>query len=124
MLDCVMEHGRIYIRHGEPAYNEPTLIIRYWPTRFGRHELESFSPDVPNNMPDQIVVREGSSQRYGYSLKFPGMGVWADCPLAGDSRCERIEQQPIPCPKVRAGIDVRYRDGRWQKCLKTGWTNA
>lgn len=31
---------------------------------------------------------------------------------------------PIPCPKVRRGVQVRYRDGVWQKCLKKGWVYA
>ena len=31
---------------------------------------------------------------------------------------------PLPCPKVRAGVETRYRDGRWQKYLKArGWVN-
>lgn len=32
---------------------------------------------------------------------------------------------PFPCPKVRAGIDTRYQDGRWQKYSKReGWITA
>ena len=37
----------------------------------------------------------------------------------------KIEEIPIPAPKVRAGIETRYHNGEWQKCLKaTGWVSA
>jgi len=41
-----------------------------------------------------------------------------------DGPASRREQIPIPRPKVRAGIEVRYYDGQWQKRLKNGWVTA
>jgi hypothetical protein len=34
----------------------------------------------------------------------------------------KIEETPIPCPKVRAGMETRFERGSWQKYLKAqGW---
>ena len=44
---------------------------------------------------------------------------------AGTTKPIRWEQVPIPCPKVRKGIEVRYIRGAWRKCLKSqGWVYA
>jgi hypothetical protein len=43
----------------------------------------------------------------------------------GNTRSMAIETEPIAAPKVRKGIETRYRDGRWQKYLKSeGWVTA
>lgn len=35
------------------------------------------------------------------------------------------EEKPIPCPKVRAGIETRFHRGAWEKYLKSkGWVTA
>ena len=44
-------------------------------------------------------------------------------PEGGSTKAILNEQEPLPRPKVRAGIETRYRDGKRQKLLKTGWTN-
>ena len=34
----------------------------------------------------------------------------------------KVESKPIPCPKVRAGVETRFYRGAWQKYTKTsGW---
>lgn len=43
------------------------------------------------------------------------------CP---DRPAESVSRTPIPCPKVRSGIETRYRHGAWEKLLKTGWVLA
>jgi hypothetical protein len=47
--------------------------------------------------------------------------------LADGGRTHSIafETGPIPPPKVRAGIETRYRNGQWCKLLKSrGWVTA
>jgi hypothetical protein len=48
--------------------------------------------------------------------------------LRNGGRTESIytEKHPVPCPKVRKGIETRYRNGRWEKYLISakGWTAA
>lgn len=122
-LSAIMEHGRIYIRDAEPAFDKPEWIVRYWPTRFTSHDLASFTPDIPDDKPEVIRV-SAMSRRYGYYLRFPHCGIDSEVNLRGDSRAERVDVEPFPCPKVKAGIETRYRDGRWQKLLKTGWKDV
>jgi hypothetical protein len=47
--------------------------------------------------------------------------------LLEGGRTQAIYQETItiPPPKVRAGIEIRYRSGHWQKYLKAkGWVPA
>lgn len=118
-LSCVLEHGRIFVRDADPAYYEPKYFVRYWPTRFGRMELDRGYCGLPPVKPEEIQVRKCG---YGYELKFPQFGFWADVPVRGDQLPHHFEEEPIPCPKVRAGIQTRWRDGMWRKLLKSGWT--
>jgi hypothetical protein len=122
-LSAVMEHGRIYVKDAEPAWDKPEWIVRYYPTRFGRQDLSSWSTDRPDDRVEDIRV-EKRRYGYGYYLRFPGCGFDSEVELRGDSRAERVETEPYPCPKLRAGIETRYRDGRWQKLLKSGWKDV
>jgi hypothetical protein len=41
------------------------------------------------------------------------------------TKCDWLEEVPVPCPKVKAGTETRWHAGRWQKYLKTkGWVTA
>lgn len=103
-------------------YGEPVLLVRYWPTRFGRYDLQNI-----DGRPDEDAAKikvEKFNHGFGYSLKFPGCGVWTEQRYTNECRPVRCEELPFPCPKVRVGIPTRYRDGRWEKCLKTGWQPA
>lgn len=53
-------------------------------------------------------------------------GYWIKLPLRDGAKTLPIktEIEPIPCPKVRKGIEVEYRNGRWMKYLRTGWESA
>ncbi len=120
-LSAVMEHGRIYIRDADTNWCEPLWMVRYYATRFGRHDLASFSHDIPDDKVEDIRVTKGPG--YGYTLRFPGCGVDSTVHLSGDSKADRFEKEPYPCPKVRSNIQTRYHDGRWQKHLRNGWTD-
>ena len=46
-------------------------------------------------------------------------------PATGKTQAIKQEQVPVPPPKVRAGIETRYRRGQWEKYLKSkGWVAA
>lgn len=34
------------------------------------------------------------------------------------------EEVPVPCPKVRRGVEVRWHLGAWEKLSKRGWVRA
>lgn len=120
-LSAVLEHGRIYVVDSESAWDRPEWIVRYWPTRFGRQDLASFSTERPDDKAEDIKVCQSG---HGYDLKFPNCGFASFAQVNGTDRPLRFETVPYPCPKVKAGIETRYRDGRWQKLLKTGWKDA
>lgn len=42
----------------------------------------------------------------------------------GSTRPIKYETFPIPCPKVRKGIETKWLQGRWAKLLKSGWVSA
>ena len=121
-LSAVLEKGRILVREETVMQYEPTIMVHYWPTRFCRRDLDQSCLGEPDRKAGEIEVFKGSGCGHGYSLKFPGCGFWSESPLQGDSKAVRVETMPFPCPKVRKGIETRYRHGTWQKLLKTkGW---
>lgn len=121
-LSCILDKGRLFVREAEPAWGEPTLIVRFWATRFTRRDLQSWDETTESDPADIKILKHNFG--FGYSLKFPGHGFWIEVRYEGTARADRSEEIPNPCPKVRAGIPTRYRQGRWEKCLKAGWTCA
>ena len=123
-LSCVLIGSTICVREEFSWHSEAKGNVYFWATRFGTYDLQRFDGGEPHAA-SEVEVRAGCSQRYGFSLRFPGMGLWCDCPHAGDTKAVKVETFDIPCPKVRAGLPTRFRDGRWQKCLKSqGWVPA
>ena len=48
-----------------------------------------------------------------------------DLYISKTAYAEISERVPIPPPKVRKGIEVRYHNSRWEKCTKReGWIPA
>lgn len=44
--------------------------------------------------------------------------------IRGDVVPVKVEHVDAPKPKVRRGIEIRWREGHWQKKLKRGWVPA
>lgn len=42
----------------------------------------------------------------------------------GATQCVENETRDIARPKVKAGLELRWYNGAWQKLLKTGWKPA
>ena len=104
---CVVETGNMH--------DKPEAVESWWPT--GRPSVD-FTDD---ERAAAMIIKGG----YGYTFRVPGIGYWIDCPMHGDTRPVNVEILPIPRPKVRRGIETRYRDGQWQKRLKSrGWVPA
>jgi hypothetical protein len=113
---AVLENGRILIRDAFPDLSEPVEHVHYWPTRWGKHDLTDFATGKPDD-PAEIRV-----QRYGgtYFIRFPRCGFDIEFRLPGETKSVRCETVPVPRPKVRAGIELRWNNGRWYKRLKSG----
>lgn len=122
-LSCVLENGRLFVRETEPSWSDPPrLFVRYWATRFTKRDLMSWDESTMKDAAEIKVLKHNHGM--GYSLKFPGCGFWSEVQCAPTERPVRVDELPYPCPKVRAGIPTRYRNGYWEKCLRTGWQPA
>lgn len=121
-LSAVLENGKILVRETTTMHDEPTNMVHFWPTRFTHWDLDNHTE--PLKVEDIKVERSGYC---GYSLKFPGCGFWSDDTRYIAMKAVRVETEPLPCPKVRKGIETRYHYGQWQKYLKSskrGWVTA
>ncbi len=120
-LSAVLENGRILIRDSMPSMDSPEEHVWYWGTRFDVHDLTDFVTGERDD-PAKIEV-----QRFGpnaWSLRFPHCNFWADSAISPNTTAVRTETVPLTMPKVRRGIECKWRNGRWQKLLKSGWTDV
>lgn len=120
-IRCVLENGRLLIRESSTDSYKPEEIVWYWPTRFGRRDLQC-GPNFELIDAGEVQVWKSG---YTYSVKFPGCSAWCETGIHAKTKAVRVEVIPLECPRVRKGLDVRYRNGRWEKYLKTkGWVAA
>ena len=109
--------GWLCIKSQDNMDSEPRLITQWYPVVEGhRFEFEHLlGLDAFNERDGWYSVKTGYGT-YGYQRMrcFDG---GATVPIAH-------EVTPIPVPKVRKGIETRYRNSSWQKLLKTGWVTA
>ena len=95
--------------------SEPTMQVLYWPvTKSTLQELKDM------DFLDKEVTYEGSGV---YNMRLAPYQYQRLALIDGGStKPLEVERYPIPAPKVRKGIPVRWRNSRWEKALKTGWT--
>lgn len=125
LLSCVLRNRRIYVREALPMHDEPKAIVRYYATRFTAHDLENWTGAEPDDVADVQVMDGCDCSPFGYSIRFPRCSFWSPVPLLGTSKPDFMETEDIPKPRVRRGVEVQYRNGRWEKYLKTkGWVAA
>ena len=106
-------HAR-YVR-----YTEPILDHFYWPVA----HCECSKSQAEDLFPLGQVLHNRGTGIYGYRLP-GGRDVTVYLKDGGRTQAVKIEQEAIPCPKVRKGIETRWQGTYWQKLLKTGWTVA
>jgi hypothetical protein len=111
--------GYLCVVWQDSNYSEPTIYRNYYACYpMTSHEFEIEFPEGTYRIYENSIP--GS-----YSIFFD-TGIRRTLYLA-DSSAKPIafETEPYPCPKVRKGIETRYRDGRWEKYLKSsGWQPA
>lgn len=104
--------------------SKPILRTWYWPimecSRYNAelyalgHELQESTSGIYAYAPDPNNTLSYAALRTRFAL----------CD-GGRTQAVRVESEPVPPPKVRAGIEVRWRDGCWWKYLKArGWVRA
>lgn len=113
--------GWLCAREDEFDWRAPIRRTYYWPlVQTPRGYIDATNPG--------LIGREVTYYPYGYTLfsEFPG-GTHRSFPLpnAGQTKALKITEEPVPAPKVRAGIETRWRKGGWEKYLKRdGWVAA
>jgi hypothetical protein len=120
-----------WIEDGYASFNEPAEVIT------NRYRISGARPARGNYGPAPVLA-PGLDVRYVRDSAYPNADAkggktvrWLAYKdgsyLEVEADCEAFEQviTPLPCPKVRKGIDTRYRQGAWEKYLKSeGWVKA
>jgi hypothetical protein len=103
------------VEHSYPRFNEPIQNTVTWKVTGARREAPyGFAPELADGL--TVTAQYGDSPFQAY-----GRGGYLI--LSIDKDGSAIDA-PIPCPKVRKGTETRYRNGQWEKLLKTGWVAA
>ena len=108
--------GKWYVTVSDTMLCEPVRYFTPW-------EITATCP-APGNYNPAPQLSEGAEVEYlrngRFQLYANGAYTWIDSTEKGERRTE-----PIPEPKVRKGVQTRYRNGGWQKYHKRdGWIRA
>ena len=114
MTGTLRQDGQTWrVEVSNAMYSEPTRQTTSWLVTGCRY-TGGLAPTLADGL--EVRFADGDS----WSAYRHGEYTTITTEHIGLPRCE-----PIPAPKVRAGVEVRYRDGRWQKYLKSqGWVTA
>ena len=118
MTTLVEIDKRLYVRWENPGFSEPIMHVNYWPTGIYAPEFKfNYGVELPLKLTDLgngcYRVFEGYTYDRDTVIRLTNGGA---------TKSEKYEEIPIPCPKVRKGIQTRYDHGYWQKYLKSeGW---
>jgi hypothetical protein len=110
--------GWLCVKYTSSQWLTPEVVTIWWPVREcssrEADELGILGVEALRQSPGNYVARSASYQ------------WWYDLPLKDGGRTQPIHTEvvPYPCPKVRKGIEVEYRQGQWWKRLKSGWKVA
>lgn len=113
--------GWLCVRYCDCYSDIPEMTVLYWPIEHGRLR------DYQEVFPELNTDTELHGDRGSYTF-YRGMGHYSPILTlqnGGSTKPVKTEKIPIPCPKVRKGIDTRFYRGQWQKYLKSeGWVLA
>lgn len=108
----------LYIVFEDTRWSEPYIFRCYYPVHWD-HTATKFFQHYGEHKRGMTVTWQPMMQRYQDEEQLCYL-----LPYAGYTTPAFTEEIPLPCPKVRTGIETRYRDGRWQKLLRDGWVPA
>lgn len=109
--------GTFYVASSDPDYFKPALRTIRWKIIGAAPANGNYGP-VPRldeNVGAEVTLRGGNFELYRNGAYL----------ILLTEENGTVSHEPIPMPKVRAGIATRYDGGRWQKYSKReGWTRA
>ena len=115
--------GWMCLRTDSTDFNEPKRVRQWW--RIEREQPgERAVIDLAGSYASMYAGRVAFKMGTG-----PGAAWASDRPVPRDENGKvtalATEVTDYPCPPVRKGIETRYRNGGWQKYLKSkGWVAA
>lgn len=110
--------GWLAIREEDNWTDEPVKVITWWPIY-----QDSLASLNSMELLDKECTYEGSGV---YNIRIaPYQYRRAALSQGGSTLPIATERVAIPAPKVRKGVQIRYRHGSWMKYLKSeGWVIA
>lgn len=107
--------GRLCVVETDTDYNEPFYVKWYWPTCRGATDFREYDLS-------QATIHKWGAGGYGYTVKIPGLGFPLDLRLPDGGQTKALKVERIPYPKPKTRVETRWRNGKWEKYLKTrGW---
>lgn len=114
-------NGILHVRQPMIESNKPEVVYLHWSTGLKTsHFVNDHGPI------EQINLEETRQYSGRYCFKRHYLEEYRYIDLINGPKTESTKADivPIPCPKVRSGIKTRYRYGKWEKELKSGWCSA
>jgi len=120
-VGCTLQliDGVLYAVDVTRSTSGPTTIVKHWPVvAVHARSDHGLSPEVGDtlNVPNFGTVY---GARNPVTSRATGAVTIAD-------KCTHLEELPLPCPKVRAGIETRYNVYTciWEKLMARGWVSC
>ena len=117
-------NGTLCVRMSDTNYLEPYLIISDFPTELRTNDfMRNFDIKSLNELQ---ITYEHSYGIFSFIHKKSLCGPTWKVQLINGEKTKSINflKVPVPCPKVRGTTLTRWNNGRWEKCLKSGWCTA
>jgi hypothetical protein len=115
------QDGWLCIRETDHDNNQPILYIWYWPIE--KTPLSWAKQVLGDDFIGRQVIRF-----YGHTwsdAERPATGRQFPLPQGGQTKALRVDKVDVPRPKVKAGTELRWYNGHWQKYLKSkGWVSV
>ena len=124
---CVIDNI-VHVKVEYPKTDKPEMIINYWSTGVTEYNFVDYFGPVDDQEIYQPSYNSGTG-RYQFRRKGQYLRPWNNIDLIelGRTVSTKTDIVPIPCPKVKSGINTRWSTwhGRWEKELKhKGWVPA
>lgn len=107
----------------DSAFSEAKIYRHYWPI------AGQCVQDWKAEMGEKLLHYNDGVYTFRNIAKWPAYGLHRSVTfrLANGGQTKPIHTDILdyPCSKVRKGIETRYRNGQWEKLLKSkGWVNV
>lgn len=111
----ITRNGKLFVMHEYTLQDTPEARRLYWAVRHTKRNPYNM------NFPEAGDTVASTGEGWWTVTNRSAGEAWAG---SGNDPAEYDEIVPVPPPKVRKGVELRWYYGEWQKLLKTGWVSA